>query len=92
MWIKMLLGTEVGLGAGDLVLDGDPFPTKGAQQPPTFRPMSIVPKRSPISATAELLLDILTLLDPTSSSTVRGQENLVEMHPPWLITYNSVIW
>jgi len=25
------------------------------QQPPTFRPMSIVAKRSPISATAELL-------------------------------------
>jgi len=40
----MLLGTEVGLGAGDLVLDGDPFPTKGAQQPPTFQPMSIVAK------------------------------------------------
>jgi len=32
-------------------------PWKGAQQPlPTFRPTSIVAKRSPISATAELLL------------------------------------
>jgi len=57
-WIKMPLGTEVDLGPGDIVLDGDPAPPrKEAQQPPrTFRLMSIVAKRSPISATAELLL------------------------------------
>jgi len=31
-WIKMTLGTEVGFGPGDNVLDGDPAPTrKGAQ-------------------------------------------------------------
>jgi len=55
-WIKMPLGTEVDLGPGHTVLHGDPStPRKGAQQPPTFRPMSIVAKRSPISATAELL-------------------------------------
>jgi len=51
-WIKMPLGTELGLGpAGDIALDGDPAP-------PTERgcyAMSIVAKRSPISATAELL-------------------------------------
>jgi len=54
----MPLGTEVGLGPGDIVLDGDrASPTKGAQQPPPhFQPMSIVAKRSLISATAELLL------------------------------------
>jgi len=47
---------EVGLGPGHNVLDGDPAPRrKGAQQPPIFGPMSIVAKRSPISATAELL-------------------------------------
>jgi len=43
----MPLGTEVGLGPGDIVLDGDPPPPpkkKGAQQPHTFRPMSIVTK------------------------------------------------
>jgi len=29
-WIKMSLGTEVGLGSGDIVLDGDPaFPKNG---------------------------------------------------------------
>jgi len=52
----MPLGTEVGLEPGDVVLDGEPAPPwKGAQQPPTFRPMTIVANWSPISATAELL-------------------------------------
>jgi len=34
-WIKMSLGTEVGLGPGDFVLDRDPAPPlpKGAQTP-----------------------------------------------------------
>jgi len=41
-WIKMPLGTEVDLGPGHFVLDGVPAPAKGAQQPPYFRPMSIV--------------------------------------------------
>jgi len=55
-WIKMPLGTELGLGPGHIVLDRNPAsPRKGAQQTPTFRPISIVAKRSPISATAKLL-------------------------------------
>jgi len=57
-WIKMPLGMQVGvgLGPGHIVLDGHPAPPwKGAQQPPTSRPVSIVAKRSPMSATAELL-------------------------------------
>ena len=44
---------EVGLGPGHIVLDGDPAPTAA---PPHFRAMPIVAKRSPTSATAELLL------------------------------------
>jgi len=39
------------IGPGDIVLDGDPVPPppqKGAQQPPTFGPMSFVVKRPPI--------------------------------------------
>ena len=44
----MQLGTKVGIGTGDIVLDGDPAS-------PNFRPTSIVDKRSPISATAEQL-------------------------------------
>jgi len=38
------------LGPGDIVLDGGPSsprPQKGAQQPTTFRPMSIVAKLRP---------------------------------------------
>jgi len=58
-WIKMKLGVEVGLGPGHIVLDGaqPPPPEKGVQQTShSFRPMYIVAKRWPISATAELLL------------------------------------
>jgi len=57
-WIKMPLGKKVGPGPGHIVLDGDPVGSQRLpQQPlPTFRPMSIVAKWSPISATAELLL------------------------------------
>jgi len=41
-WIRIPLGTEVRLGPGDTVLDGDPPPPrKGAQQPPTFRPTAL---------------------------------------------------
>jgi len=45
--MPMSLSKEVGLGPGDIVLDGDPapLPQKGAQQPPTFQPMSVVVKR-----------------------------------------------
>jgi len=51
----MPLGAEVGLGPRNIALDGDPAPPKVAQRP-NFRPMSIVAKRSPTSATAEHLL------------------------------------
>jgi len=34
--------TEVDLGPGHIVLDGAQLPAKGAQQAPSFRPMSIV--------------------------------------------------
>jgi len=54
-WIKVPLRTEVGLGQGDTVLGGDPAPPKTGTAPPTFWPMFIVAKWSPISATAEHL-------------------------------------
>ena len=41
-WMKTPLGTEVDLGPGHIGLDGVPAPAKGAQQPPSFRSMSIV--------------------------------------------------
>jgi len=46
-WIKMKLSTEVGLGPGHIVLDGDPAPLPKGAQPrtaPNFRPMSVVAK------------------------------------------------
>ena len=53
----MPLGKEVGLGPGHTVLDGDPVGTQPpTAAPPHCRPMPIMAKRSPISATAELLL------------------------------------
>ena len=70
-WIKLPLGTEVGLGPGHIVLDGDhgwisfhgkghssphllPFTDTG--KPASYKPwpMTIVAKRSPISAAASL--------------------------------------
>jgi len=56
-------GKEVGHDPGHIVLNGDPVGT----EPPTaaplhFRPMPIVAKRSPISATAELLQDMSMLI------------------------------
>jgi len=50
----MKLSTEVGLGRGHIVLDGDPAPHPKNGHSPTFQPMPIVAKRSPISATALL--------------------------------------
>jgi len=47
-WIKMPLGTEVGLGPGDFLCQMGtqlPLPKKGAEPPPNFRPTSIVAKR-----------------------------------------------
>jgi len=52
----MPLGMEVGIGPGHIVLDGDPVPPyERGTEASSFLPVSIVAKRSPISATAELL-------------------------------------
>ena len=55
----MPLGTEVDLGPGHIVIDGDPVPptAKGAQQPPSFWPMFIMATVA-ISATTELLFSL----------------------------------
>jgi len=69
--VRIPLDNEVGLGPGDIVFDGTqlPHPGKGAQQRLTFWPMCVVAKRSPISATAELLfmLDVILAVEPTAS-------------------------
>jgi len=56
-WMKTPLGTQVDLVPRHIVLNGVPAPAKGAQQPPSFGPYLLWP-RSPISATAEFLLNI----------------------------------
>jgi len=54
----MSLGTEVGLGPGDIALDGDPaLPHEVGTA--AFRCVSIVANRSTVSATAELVLHSL---------------------------------
>jgi len=42
----MALGTDVGLGPGHIMLDGDPAPLKKRERTalPNFRPISIVAK------------------------------------------------
>jgi len=50
------LATKVGLDPGHIVLEGDPAPHRKGAQPLNFRPVSVLAKRSPISATAEHLL------------------------------------
>ena len=70
----MPLRTEVCLGRGDIVLDGDPVllpPPKKGHSPPNFRPMSIVAKRLPTSATAELLLLRATACLPAVNRQIR---------------------
>jgi len=57
-WIKMSVGLEVDLGPGHIVLDGIPDLPKRSKAPPSFQPMSIVVKRSPISATADHLFNM----------------------------------
>jgi len=52
--INIPLGTELGLGPGDIVRWGSSFVQKGTG--PNFWTMSIVAKRSPISVAAEHLL------------------------------------
>jgi len=43
--IKMKIGMQIGLGPGDIVLDGDPAPSpQKRQSAPNFRPISVVVK------------------------------------------------
>jgi len=47
---QLPLGTEAGLGPGDIVLDGNPAPPteRGTAAPPHYSAMSTVAKRLPI--------------------------------------------
>jgi len=69
------LGVEVGLGPGDVVLDGDPAPLLQGAHPSVFGPCLLWP-RSPVSATAELML-ILIKVDRRSTAITDQFENLL---------------
>ena len=62
--MKTPLGTEVGIGAGHIVLDGFPaLRERGTAHPPPLLGPCLLWPRSTISATAELLF-LLALLWP----------------------------
>ena len=63
-WLDGSGGTEVALGPGDVVLDGDTAPTmeNSTAAPPHFSAHFAL-ALSPISATAELLLNMLNILE-----------------------------
>jgi len=42
-WIKMLLGTKVGLGSGSIVFDADPVPPPSRAESPIFDPCLLWP-------------------------------------------------
>jgi len=77
----MPLGKDVGLGPGHIVLDRDPVGTQVPPQQPlhTFRPMSIVAIRSPISATAELVF-IFEVCSFTHSEDTTGGIKCKQLH------------
>ena len=55
----MLLGMEVDLGLGHIVLDGDPACLRKGHSSPPFRFMPIVAKWWPMLATAEHLFCVI---------------------------------
>jgi len=67
-WLDGSGGIEVALGPGDVVLDGDTAPTmeKSTAAPPHFSAHFVL-ALSPISATAELLLNMINVLERLES-------------------------
>jgi len=65
----MPLGREVGLGPGDIVLDGEPVRPQGAQPPRgtaalNFRTMSIAAKRLYVSGYHLIIYAMLSDVNP----------------------------
>jgi len=68
----MKLGMQVRLGTGHIMLDGDPAPPKrGKAVPPLFGPCLLWP-RSPISATAKLLLQVMDEIMKDDRMLIKG--------------------
>jgi len=58
-------------------------PQKGTQQPPAFRPMSIVAKRSPSSAAAELLFHAVSEVNTKESMGQATFRTPIPLPNPW---------
>ena len=94
--MKTPLGTEVDLGAGHIALDGFPALRERGTAPPLLGPCLLWP-RSPISATAELLLCLLCVVVHTCwlvnacfccvrfSFSISSQEIGLGPSPKWLM-------
>ena len=77
------------------MLDGDPAaPTEISQQPhtPNFRPMSIVAKRSPISATAEHLLFLARVKWKSLHLLRRSRMTMSGQHSHRGVEYHTRLW
>jgi len=84
---------EVGLGPGHIVLHGDPGrpSQKGQCTAPNCWPLSIVAKRSPVSASAEHLSRILCVLDIFSCYILGGFVNRTAQHMINFLYYGSAL-
>jgi len=76
-WIKMPLGTELGLSPGDIVIDGDLAPPKRG----TFRRMSIVAKRLDGSRPGHIVLDRDPIPPKGQSSPFRSMSIVAKRSP-----------
>jgi len=83
-WIKMPLGTKIGLSQCHIVLDVNPAAPKRSTAP-NFRAMSIVVRRSPTSAAVEHLLT-KRVLSSNQLSLERCQQLSSPSDSFWLLT------
>ena len=82
----MPLYKQVGVGPGDIVLDGDPAPPKGAQPPSNFRSMIIVPTtaciRIPLGTEVGLSVGDIVLDGDSAPSPKRGTADTPPLFGP----------
>ena len=76
-WIKMALGTELGLGPGHIVLDGDPAPFSKRGQSPQFWPILLWPNggciKMPLGMELRYVSAQATVLDRDPPILLRGR-------------------
>ena len=87
-WIKMPLGMEVGFGAGDFALDGDPAPPKKGHSPPfsahVYCGQTAVCIRIPLGTEVGLSLGDI-VLDGDSAPHVKGHSSPLHFWPMFVV-------